>query len=152
VRKDRLLEVYKDFHPSIVALLNKVDADSLKVWELLDMDALPTWVEDRLALLGDAAHPFLPRKCIQPGSLNGNRNPSFCTGKLTTQADQGQGGACAIEDAASLGVVLQRGVHYEDIPERLRLYQDIRIERAHQVQEYSRIAGLDLGKRKLDSR
>ncbi|KEZ43308.1 hypothetical protein SAPIO_CDS4752 [Scedosporium apiospermum] len=131
VRKDRLLEVYKDFHPSIVALLNKADADSLKVWELLDMDALPTWVEDRLALLGDAAHPFLPRK-------------------LTTQADQGQGGACAIEDAASLGVVLQRGVRYENIPERLRLYQDIRMERAHQVQEYSRIAGLDLGKRKLD--
>jgi 2-polyprenyl-6-methoxyphenol hydroxylase-like FAD-dependent oxidoreductase len=56
-----MMEVYKDFHPSLLALLNKADADSLKVWELLDMDVLPTWVEGRLALLGDAAHPFLPR-------------------------------------------------------------------------------------------
>jgi hypothetical protein len=60
--KARLLEVYRDFDPSLVALLNKAEAESLKVWELLDMDVLPTWVEGRLALLGDAAHPFLPRK------------------------------------------------------------------------------------------
>jgi 2-polyprenyl-6-methoxyphenol hydroxylase-like FAD-dependent oxidoreductase len=45
-----------------VALLDKAEAKSLKAWELLDMDVLSTWVNDRLALLGDAAHPFLPRK------------------------------------------------------------------------------------------
>jgi 2-polyprenyl-6-methoxyphenol hydroxylase-like FAD-dependent oxidoreductase len=60
--KARLLEVYRDFDPSLVALLNMAEAESLKVWELLDMDVLPTWVQGRLALLGDAAHPFLPRK------------------------------------------------------------------------------------------
>jgi 2-polyprenyl-6-methoxyphenol hydroxylase-like FAD-dependent oxidoreductase len=57
-----LLEVYKDFDPSLLALLDKAEAASLKVWELLDMDVLPTWVDGRLALLGDAAHPFLPRR------------------------------------------------------------------------------------------
>ena len=61
--KIKLLEVYKDFDPSLIALLDKAEAKSLKAWELLDMDVLSTWVNDRLALLGDAAHPFLPRKC-----------------------------------------------------------------------------------------
>jgi 2-polyprenyl-6-methoxyphenol hydroxylase-like FAD-dependent oxidoreductase len=60
--KLKLLEVYKDFDSSLLALLDKAEAKSLKAWELLDMDVLSTWVQDRLALLGDAAHPFLPRK------------------------------------------------------------------------------------------
>ncbi|PKS08463.1 hypothetical protein jhhlp_004846, partial [Lomentospora prolificans] len=124
VGKSCLLKVFKNFHPSVLALLDKAETDSLKVWELLDMDNLSTWVEDRLALLGDAAHPFLPH--------------------------QGQGGGCAIEDAASLGVVLQRGVQPEEVPERLRLFENFRMERAHQVQQYSRLAGLDLSERKLD--
>jgi 2-polyprenyl-6-methoxyphenol hydroxylase-like FAD-dependent oxidoreductase len=54
--------VYKSFDPALVALLAKAEGGSLKVWELLDMDVLPGWVNDRLALLGDAAHPFLPRE------------------------------------------------------------------------------------------
>lgn len=45
-----------------MALLDKVEEDTLKVWELLDMEPLPTWVNEKLALLGDAAHPYLPRK------------------------------------------------------------------------------------------
>ena len=66
-------------------------------------------------------------------------------GSSDHQADQGQGGACAIEDAAALAVVLQQGVTVEDVPERLRLYEKIRIERANRLQHYSRIAGQDLG-------
>jgi 2-polyprenyl-6-methoxyphenol hydroxylase-like FAD-dependent oxidoreductase len=60
--KIKLLEMYKNFDPSLIALLDKAEAKSLKAWELLDMDVLSSWVNDRLALLGDAAHPFLPRK------------------------------------------------------------------------------------------
>jgi hypothetical protein len=41
-----------------------VDASDLKLWTLLDMDRIPTWHKERLVLLGDAAHPFLPRKFI----------------------------------------------------------------------------------------
>ena len=44
----------------IFAILSKVDEKSLKVWKLLDMEALPSWTTERLAVLGDAAHPFLP--------------------------------------------------------------------------------------------
>lgn len=56
-----LKEVYKDFEPRVRALLELVDADELKLWTLLDMDRIPTWHKERLVLLGDAAHPFLPR-------------------------------------------------------------------------------------------
>ena len=41
-----------------------VDASELKVWTLLDMERIPTWHKDRLVLLGDAAHPFLPRESL----------------------------------------------------------------------------------------
>lgn len=57
-----------------------------------------------------------------------------------------------MEDAAALAVVLQRGTKPEEVPERLRLYEKIRMERAHRVQEYSRLAGRDLGEKKLDSK
>lgn len=60
--KATLLNIYKDFDPSVHALLQMVDSDELKVWTLLDMKQMPCWVKGKLALLGDAAHPFLPRK------------------------------------------------------------------------------------------
>ncbi|KAF2966909.1 hypothetical protein GQX73_g6652 [Xylaria multiplex] len=122
--KKKLIEVYAKFDELLLALLNKADVDTLKIWELLDMDTLSTWVSDRLALLGDAAHPFLPH--------------------------QGQGAACAIEDAAAIGVVLSKGVKPDEVPERLRLYGSIRQQRANRLQEYSRIAGQDLGGKELD--
>jgi 2-polyprenyl-6-methoxyphenol hydroxylase-like FAD-dependent oxidoreductase len=117
--KDKMLEVYKDFEPALLKLLSMADEETLKVWELLDMPQLPTWVDGKLALLGDAAHPFTPH--------------------------QGQGAGQAIEDAQSLAVVLPLGTPVEEIPERLKLYEKCRYERASRIQEYSRIAGKDLG-------
>jgi 2-polyprenyl-6-methoxyphenol hydroxylase-like FAD-dependent oxidoreductase len=57
-----LLEVYQDFDPALLKLLSKVSPESLKAWELLDVDVLLKWIDKRLALLGDAAYPFLPLK------------------------------------------------------------------------------------------
>lgn len=110
--KESLLDVYKDFSPQVRKLLSKADPTTLKVWPLLDTDDLPTWVEDRLAVLGDAAHPFLPYRA--------------------------SGGAMAIEDAISLGVMLPQGVRQEDIPERLKLYEKARRTRATTVQQLTR--------------
>jgi 2-polyprenyl-6-methoxyphenol hydroxylase-like FAD-dependent oxidoreductase len=61
---DDLLKVYQNFDPKLLTLFQKADPSSLKTWKLMDMEVLPTWVRGRLALLGDAAHPFLPRKAI----------------------------------------------------------------------------------------
>ncbi|KAM0558078.1 hypothetical protein ACHAPJ_005245 [Fusarium lateritium] len=119
-----LLKVYRDFDPALLKLLGKAKPDSLKVWELLDMEVLPTWTNNKMGLLGDAAHPFLPH--------------------------QGQGAGVAIEDAAALAVVLPQGTTAEQVTERLELYQDFRYERAHKIQEYSRQAGKDIKDRYFD--
>lgn len=60
--KERLLQIYSEFAPSVLAVLNKVDGEKLKVWNLLDLATMPSFVNNKLAVLGDAAHPFLPRK------------------------------------------------------------------------------------------
>jgi hypothetical protein len=36
------------------------DESSISLWKLLDRPSLPTWINNKAALLGDAAHPFLP--------------------------------------------------------------------------------------------
>lgn len=62
---DKMLEVYKDFEPAVIKLLSMAEEETLKVWELLDMEQLPSWTEGKLVLIGDAAHPFTPRKLIR---------------------------------------------------------------------------------------
>jgi 2-polyprenyl-6-methoxyphenol hydroxylase-like FAD-dependent oxidoreductase len=113
----KMLQIFSSFDPAVLKLLSMADPQSVRVWKLLDMEEIPRWYEGRLALLGDAAHPFLPH--------------------------QGQGAGVAIEDAASLAVVLPLGTTVEEIPERLQLYDEIRHERASRIQQYSRLAGRD---------
>ncbi|KAF4151399.1 hypothetical protein CNMCM6936_002348 [Aspergillus lentulus] len=110
--KDALVEVYKDFDPLLVKLLGKAETETLRIWPLLDMDTLPAWFEGSMAIIGDAAHPFLPYR--------------------------GSGGAMAIEDGVSLGVMLSNGVQRHEIPERLKLYNQARHERATTVQNMTR--------------
>ncbi|KEQ92127.1 hypothetical protein AUEXF2481DRAFT_47987 [Aureobasidium subglaciale EXF-2481] len=107
-----LLDVYANFGASARALLSKSYPASLKVWQLLDMETLSTWVNNELTLLGDTAHPFLPHR--------------------------GQGGGQAIEDAAALPVVLPLGTRSDEVAERLKLYETCRYQRAHRIQEYTR--------------
>ncbi|KAL3472366.1 hypothetical protein BJX99DRAFT_272971 [Aspergillus californicus] len=114
---DKMLHIMDGFDPLILRLLARADPGSVKVWKLLDMDVIPKWYYQRLALIGDAAHPFLPH--------------------------QGQGGGVAIEDAVSLAVVLSRGLSVGEVPERLKLYHDIRHDRATRIQTFSRMIGED---------
>jgi len=113
--KDKLLDIYRDFEPRVLHLLDKADANTLKVYPLFDMDTLPIFVNDRLALIGDAAHPFTPHLA--------------------------QGGAMAIEDAVSLAIMLPLGTTPDEVPERLELYNQARYERATTVQNNSRLVG-----------
>lgn len=113
--KDRMVEIYKAFHAGARAILQK--AAQPKVWNLLDMKQLPTFISHNLVLLGDAAHPFLPH--------------------------QGQGGGMAIEDAIALATLLPFGTMPQDITERLQLYEHCRYERAHRIQDFTRTAGKD---------
>ncbi|POS68756.1 hypothetical protein DHEL01_v212850 [Diaporthe helianthi] len=123
---DQFLKVYENFDPALLALAKKADRSGIRVWQLMDMEKLPTWTKGKLALLGDAAHPFTPH--------------------------QGQGAGQAIEDAATISVVLPRGTSPDAVSDRLKLYEKIRYDRAHQIQEYSRQAGKDWidGKPQID--
>lgn len=58
----KMLDVFKEFEPAVIKLLSMADEETLKVWELLDMEQMPSWTEGKLVLIGDAAHPFTPRK------------------------------------------------------------------------------------------
>ena len=49
----------------------------------------------------------------------------------------------ALEDAASLGIMLSRGVTAKEVPQRLELYNQARYERATTVQYYTRMVGED---------
>lgn len=77
----------------------------------------------------------------------------FILGSANIPTDQGQGGGVAIEDAATLAVVLPMGTKPEEIQERLQLYQEIRKVRASTIQEFTREAGKDLqpGQKSFDS-
>ncbi|KAK4556297.1 hypothetical protein LTR86_006441 [Recurvomyces mirabilis] len=115
--KAKMLEIYQSFSPNIVKILQHADESQVKVWKLLDMDKMPSFINKNLAVMGDAAHPFLPH--------------------------QGQGGGQAIEDAVSLAAVLPLGTTKADVADRLKIYEQCRYERAHKIQDFTRTAGMD---------
>ena len=83
-------------------------------WGIYDRAPLSTWSTDRITLLGDAAHAVTPHL--------------------------GQGANQSVEDAITLAVLLQ-GATPAEVPARLRLYQDLRIERNRVVRDGAREAG-----------
>lgn len=111
-----MLDIYKTFAPNVLAILEKAEESQLKVFQLLDMEQMPSFIHEKLAVIGDAAHPFLPY--------------------------QGQGGGQAMEDGAALAAVLPLGTPAADVTERLQIFERCRYERAHKVQQYTRIAGM----------
>ncbi|KAK0127672.1 hypothetical protein ONS96_007191 [Cadophora gregata f. sp. sojae] len=114
--KETMLHCFRSYPEAVKAVLAKAAPEGINLWKLLDHDELgrENWVHGKIALLGDAAHAFLPH--------------------------QGQGGAQAIEDAAALGALLPLGTRPEDIPKRLELYIQARYDRATLVQDVSRQA------------
>ena len=102
-----VLATYPGWHNQILSIIESVD-ETYK-WALFDRAPLPRWSVGRVTLLGDACHPMLPF--------------------------MGQGGAQAIEDAATLKECLLK--FSSDIPTALRLYEQIRLPRASRLQGMS---------------
>jgi FAD-dependent urate hydroxylase len=97
---DRLRERFAAWHAPIPRILEVTDPASILRNDIYDRPFTSRWVDGRVALLGDAAHPMGP--------------------------DLGQGACQAIEDAETLALALARSRR----PERaLALYQHVRIRR-----------------------
>ncbi|KAJ7080935.1 hypothetical protein B0H15DRAFT_953290 [Mycena belliarum] len=91
--------LFTDFAPRFHPLL-AVLPDRVPRWQMRTVPVVPTWARGRTAILGDAAHGTMPTL--------------------------GQGAAMAVEDAATLGVLLQRGTPRADVPARLAAYETLR--------------------------
>ncbi|KAH7134865.1 hypothetical protein B0J11DRAFT_595681 [Dendryphion nanum] len=106
-----LMAQVETFSPELQALCGL--AEDLKLWSLASRDPPPRFFKGKLALIGDAAHPTLPH--------------------------QGQGGAQAFEDAATLGTLLTTDTKPEQVAQRLKMYNDIRYKQAVSVLFMSRV-------------
>jgi salicylate hydroxylase len=104
-----LRELYADFHPSVLQLIDAIGSDALFKWGLRVREPLAQWTCGRVSMLGDAAHPMLP----------------FL----------GQGAVMAIEDGMVLGRCFAAAASPQ---EALRLYESVRKYRANAVHVHSR--------------
>jgi salicylate hydroxylase len=103
------LAAFEGWHPQVLSIIGS--ADETYKWALFDRSPLPRWSAGRVTLLGDSCHPMLPF--------------------------MGQGAAQAIEDAATLKGCLEK--FSDDVPEALRLYEQLRLPRASRLQGMSEI-------------
>ena len=107
-------EVLQGFsHVSPKALQIIEHGTNWKLWVLCDRDPVSTWVDGRVALLGDAAHPMLQYMA--------------------------QGACMALEDAVCLAHLLE--AYPGAIEKALVAYQDLRVVRTGRVMLQSRALG-----------
>ncbi len=109
-----MLAAFADCGVAVRCLLEGISAPTC--WALHDIEPLPQYHWGRIALIGDAAHAMLPH--------------------------QGAGAGQGLEDAGLL-VELCRSPELLEagVPRLLEAFANARIERAHQVQLTSRMAG-----------
>ncbi len=112
--RDELAASFAGWDPRVTDLLSKVE--TCFWWGLYDRKPLGKWVNGRLALLGDAAHPMLPHL--------------------------GQGANQAIEDGTALAVLLQGFDKDAPIADVLQRYEALRRPRTSMVQSEARKNGL----------
>ena len=106
--REEMRKAFEGYGETVQALIDCTD--NVTKWPLLERNPLPLWHDNRLVLLGDAAHPMKPHMA--------------------------QGAAMAIEDAAMLVRCLDT-VGAGDYADAFELYRANRFERASRVQKVS---------------
>jgi salicylate hydroxylase len=107
-----MLAGFAEFHPSVISLMQRAPPDRLIKWGIFARPPRKDWVQGRVALLGDAAHPMQP----------------FL----------GLGAAMAVEDASVLG---RACAEKPTLQEALAAYAQARIPRANQIMRLSQQQG-----------
>ncbi|KAK6532104.1 hypothetical protein TWF694_003266 [Orbilia ellipsospora] len=107
--KAEMLKTYAGWNSTVRHLLSYVPDDGdVMEWTLNSHAPLPSWVEGRFVLIGDACHPMLPYVA--------------------------QGAANAIEDAGVLTVALGLIDGVERVGDALKVYEAVRKERGEAIQ------------------
>jgi salicylate hydroxylase len=63
---EELLDTFEGFSEDLREVCRM--AEDVKLWSLASRDPAPTFVKEKLALIGDAAHPMLPRTYLGPST------------------------------------------------------------------------------------
>jgi len=112
---EELLKEFDGWHESVTSLFKAIPAESCLKWALHVRKPMESWVNERVVLLGDAAHPM---------------TPFF-----------GLGAAMGIEDALALARSFSVS---QDYREALSRYQQARVPRGNHIQAESSRQGLFL--------
>lgn len=111
VSKEEVRQGFEHIHPRAQQIIEH--GENWKLWVLCDRDPIMNWVDGRVALLGDAAHPMLQYFA--------------------------QGACMAMEDAVCLSHMFE--VHADNVELALQNYLDQRLARTARVQLSSRLIG-----------
>ena len=103
--KQEMMDFYSSWNDIVRDLLSYVPEGEINEWTLYSHRPLPTWVENKCALIGDSCHPMLPYVA--------------------------QGAAQAIEDAGVLTVSFSLA---DDVSTALSVYEAVRKTRAEAIQ------------------
>ncbi|MCJ1405496.1 hypothetical protein MMC11_008724 [Xylographa trunciseda] len=104
--KKEMLDFYSSWNDLVKNLLTYVPEGDVMEWTLNTHRPLPAWIENKVALIGDACHPMLPYVA--------------------------QGAANAIEDAGTLTMCFSIT---SDVPLALEIYQYVRKTRGEAIQQ-----------------
>lgn len=118
---ETVLKIHKGWEPRAIRLIELADPEGFRMWKLIDMDDIPSCSRHHTVLIGDACHPVLPFSY--------------------------SGASMAIEDALTLSTFLEKDVKIEDVPEMLKLYEEVRNPRVRHVRDEGR-KGAEVGRSK----
>ncbi|MFD4025364.1 3-hydroxybenzoate 6-monooxygenase [Streptomyces sp. NPDC058576] len=116
--RDQVLAAFESLGTVARSLLER--GRDWKRWVLCDRDPVDRWVDGRVALMGDAAHPMLQYAA--------------------------QGACQALEDAVLLGDLLDGSTSApdDDLPQRLAAYNNLRRSRTARAQQVARRIGREI--------
>ena len=117
--RNSLINRLRHFHPSIQEVCKSTN-EILPLWKCADRQPLTKLHHGKLVLIGDSSHPMLPHT--------------------------GQGAASAMEDAATLGILMSEPLSQaeysssnKEICERLELFESLRKDRVAALQILSSV-------------